>query len=153
MKISRQRTVKQSPEAIWEAISPVESIPKWLSGAEKAEHLSGGKEGKGRRQRVTLAMHTHTLETDQEVVAWEPAKRLETLNLRETMGGKELTGVRRFRTAIILSPAGKGTRVRAEYSWDARFGLPWLLSILFAGRVMGRELRETLTRINDLVGE
>ena len=150
MKTARQRTIKASPAATWRAISPLESVPQWLSGVESVEHTGGPTEGVGRRQRVTKLLYAHDVEIDQEVVAWEPEKVLAIRHIRESSDGRELSAVRDFRTTVTLTPQSDGTLVHVEYYWSARLGRPWLFSLIFGGRVMSRELRETLEKIEGL---
>ena len=147
MKISRQRLIKASPQAIWGLIAPVERIPEWLSGAETAQHASGPAEGVGRRQRVATVLHGLDVEIDQEVIAWERNKTLGVRYLRQVSQGREMVGVRNFRMAVTLSPEDGGTQTRVEYTWDARWGIAWLFSLLMAGRVMGKEMLATLKNI------
>ncbi len=69
MEISRQRTIKATPEAIWQAIAPVEALPHWLSGVQSATHLGGPAQGVGRpglqgRQMTVVAA---TLQLAEEI--------------------------------------------------------------------------------------
>ena len=150
MKTARQQTIRASPKATWRAISPLESVPQWLSGVESVEHTGGPAEGVGRRQRVTRVLYRHDVEIDQEVVAWEPEKLLAMRHIRERSDGRELSAVRDFHTTVTLAPQSDGTRVRVEYTWSAWLGVAWLFSLIFGGRVMSRELRETLEKIEQL---
>ncbi len=151
MNVSKQRGIKATPESIWQAISTVESLPDWLAGVQSASHISGPSEGVGRRQRISRVIYQHDVEVEQEVTAWEPGRRMEVKHLRETSGGRDLQGVQDFLLTVTLSPAGQRTEVRVEYSWKARAGVTWLLSVLFGGKTMGRELSDTLKKIEVLV--
>lgn len=151
MKISRQRLIHASPEAIWALLAPVERVPEWLSGAVTAQRTSGPAEGVGRKQHVATVLHNYDVEIDQEVIAWEPPRTLGIRYLRQVSEGRELAGVKNFRMMVTLKSEGSGTRTRVEYTWDARWGTAWLFSFLLAGRVMGRELLETLRKIEATV--
>jgi len=148
MEIFRRSTLKHSPSAVWKAISTVEGLPGWLPGVESADYLSGPKEGKGRRQRVRRLLYKHQIEIEQEVEVWEPDKRLVLRHLRETSGGRELRALEDFKTIISIEPRGEGSSVLAEYSWQTRSISAQIMSMLFAGRTMGRELRDLLRKLD-----
>jgi carbon monoxide dehydrogenase subunit G len=147
MEIFRRARSQHSPGAIWRAISTVESLPGWLPGVESAEHLSGPKEGVGRRQRIQRLLYSHRIEIEQQVVEWDPERVLSMLHLRETSGGRELAGLRNFKTIVRIEPRDKGCSLVAEFSWETRGFTAMLFSRLFAGRTMGRELRDLLRKI------
>ena len=151
MKTSRSQAIKASPESVWQAISSVESLPDWFSGVESATHTGGPQAGLGRKQRVTRLLYQHDIDVEQEVVAWEPGRLLEMRHVRESLDGREMQAMKDFHTRVSLSPHPDGTQVSIEYSWGASIGRTWLKSFLFGGRVMARELRETLKKIEGLV--
>ena len=153
MEIARTRRIDAAPDVIWKAISPVSSIPHWVTVVDAAEYVSGPEEGLGRVQKLRIVSPKGIVEEEQEVVGWEPARRLEVLRRRASRDGLELLGVSNYRTAVSFEPANRGTRVRVSYSWDAQSGMTWLLTKLFGGRVAGRELRDTLRKIARLVKE
>lgn len=147
MRVSRQRVVAAPPENVWGLIASVERLPEWFAGVEAAASLPGPVEGIGRRQRLTRYLRGHTVEMEQEVVAWDPPRLLALRHVRESIEGRDVTGVRNFVTRLTLAPVGGGTRVTIQYEWGARFGIAWLQSMLLGGRVMGRELLQTLRRV------
>lgn len=151
MNVSKQRTIKAAPEAVWKAIASVEDLPSWLAGVQSASHVSGPAEGVGRLQRVSRVIYRHDVETEQEVTIWEPPRRMQVRHIKETSEGRELQGVQDFRMTVTVHPAGDRTNALIEYSWSARPGLSWLLSVIFGGRTMGRELSDTLKKIDALV--
>ena len=153
MKVWRERFIQAAPDAIWKLIAPVESIPLWMSSVETAEHLSGPAEGVGRMQRLSRQLRYHPLETDQEIVAWEPGRRMSLVHRRETIRGREASGVRDFTMTLTLSGFEDGSLVRIEYRWKARLGMAWLKSVLAGGRVMGSELMGTMNKIRALATE
>lgn len=150
MKIARQRDIPHPPADIWKAISTVGSISKWLPGAMSAEQTGGPAEGKGRLQRVHRQLYSREIEIDQEVIGWEPERALGMRHLRETSNGRELRSLQDFVMTITIVEHGRGGRVRAEYAWTTQSLAPTLLSLLFAGRVMGRELQDVLGKIDKL---
>ena len=150
MNIFRARILRHPPKAIWAAISTVESLPQWMPGVESARLVSGPAAGKGRRQRLIKQLYKRDIEIEQEVTAWEPEHLLAVRHLRETMGGRDLKGLRDFVMTVTITPNDKGgSRVLAQYEWTAGSFLPWLFSTLFAGRTMGRELRDSLAKIDE----
>ncbi len=153
MKVWRERYIEAPPDAIWKLIAPVESIPLWMSDVDTAERVSGPAEGAGRMQRVTRPIRSLYLETEQEVVAWDPGRRMTLVHRRETYGGRETGGVRDFTMDVTLTGDQSGSVVRLEYRWKARLGMPWLQSALFGGRVMGSELMGTMNKIKALATE
>ena len=150
MQIFRRRVIRAQPSAIWDAISSVESLPQWMPGVLSAEHLGGPKTGTRRVQRVRKVLYRREVEIEQEVVWWEPESILSVRHVRETLGGRELRGLQDFVMTITIAPHDAGSRVVAQYAWHTRGFLPWLFSLLFAGRTMGRELRDTLAKIQKL---
>ena len=150
MKIFRRRIIRAQPASVWTAISTVESLPNWMPGVQSAEHTGGPKTGLQRRQRVHKTLYKREIEVEQEVVWWEPESILSVRHNRETIGGRELRSLQDFVMTVTIAPADKGSRVVAQYEWKTRGFMPWLSSVLFAGRIMGRELRETLARIDKM---
>ena len=152
MNIFRVRNIRQPPNVIWLAISTVESLPQWLAGVQSAALVPGSANGKGRRQRLTKVLYKRDIDIEQEVTAWEPEHILAVRHVSESMAGRDLQGLRDFVMTITITPNGKGgARVLAQYEWTAGSFLPWLFSVLFAGRTMGRELRDTLAKLDELV--
>ncbi len=150
MNVSRTRVIAAPPEAVWRIVAPVERLPDWLAGAERATPLGGPAEGVGRRHRLVRSLYGRAVETEQEVAAWEAGRLLDLRHVKETVEGREATAVGDFHTVLTLDPAGQGTRVRIAYRWRARLGIPWLQSLLLGGRVMGKELAESLRNIERL---
>lgn len=149
MRVARHRVVDASPDAVWRVIAPVERLPRWLSGVESAALLSGPAEGVGRRHRLVRLLYGREVQVEQEVAVWEPGRVLSLRHVREVVEGRDSTGVRNFHTTVALSPQGQKTRVSVEYRWDSPLGIPFVQSLM-AGRVMGKELRETLRNIEKL---
>ncbi|MSQ24858.1 MAG: hypothetical protein EXR49_01040 [Dehalococcoidia bacterium] len=147
MKVSRHRTIPALPETVWRIVSVAERMPKWYSGVETASHVGGPVEGVGRRQSAVRDLRWHRVDMLLEVVAWEPRRRLDLRHVEERIQGRLVTGVRNFVTSVTIAPQGEAASVTVEYRWRARFGIPWLQSLLVGGRVMGRELDETLRRL------
>lgn len=136
---------------MWGIVSAVERMPEWHSGVESALHAAGPAEGVGRRQTVVRDLRWHRVDMLQEVIAWEPRRRLGLRHVEERVEDRLVTGVRNFVTTVTIEPQGEVSYVGVEYRWHARFGIPWLQSLLAGGRVMGRELDETLRRLDDAV--
>ncbi|MBI3744693.1 MAG: SRPBCC family protein [Chloroflexi bacterium] len=150
MKVSRRKFTFASPEQVWAVVAPMGRIPEWYSGAETVAHIAGPAEGVGRRQRVSRTMYGHQVETEQEVERWEPQAAIVVRNLSESVDGRATRGVQDFRTSLLLKDEKIGTTVTLAYEWKAPFGIAWVQSLLAGGRVMGKELRESLNSINKL---
>ena len=153
MRVWRERFINAAPDAIWKLIATVESIPLWMSSVESAEYLSGPAEGVGRMQRLYRQLRYHLLETDQEIVSWEPGRKMSLVHRRELFRGREVSGVREFTMTLTLTEFGGSSVVRVEYRWKASLGLSWLKSVVGGGRVMGGELIGTLKKIGLLAGD
>ena len=148
MKVSRHRTIAALPETVWRIVSPAERMPEWYSGVETASHTEGSAAGVGRRQAAVRDLRWHRVDMLLEVIAWEPRRRLDLRHVEERIQGRLVTGVRDFVTSVTIAPQGEAAHVTIEDRWRARFGIPWLQSVLAGGRVMGRELDETLRRLD-----
>ena len=150
MKASRNRRINATPQQIWTLISTVEGLSSWHPGVVSAQHVDGPQEGVGRRHRMERMLYQHDLQVEQEVVEWEPGRRITLAHRRETIDDSEVVGVRDFTTTVDIQSVDEGaaSKVMVTYRWTARIGIPWIQSVLFGGRVMGRELNETLEKIN-----
>ena len=150
MRSSRRSRVKASPQQVWDVISSVDALPKWYHGVDSARHTGGPEEGVGRRQTIKRNLYGRDVDLEQDVVGWDPPGYLRLAHVRETIDGREVTGVRDFHTTIYLEANDDMTQATIEYSWSSGFGLAWLQGLLFGGRVMGRELKEMLRNIEAL---
>ena len=153
MRVSRHRMIAAATDQVWRVIDSVDRIPEWSSGVESATHLAGPERGLGRKQRLNRILYSHELEVEQEVVVWEPGRILALGHLRESVDGRETSGVKNFVTTISMTAEGVGSRVGLEYRWDTGFGIAWVQSKLMAGRVMGKEIIQTLKNIERLATE
>lgn len=145
--------MRHSPEAVWQAISTVESLPEWFPGVQSATYISGPNDGKGRKQLLRRMLYNRNIEIEQEVVEWQEGRLLSMQHVRETSDGKDMAALKEFHTIISIEPAGEGARVSAANSWESRTLVSLLLSSLFAGRTMGRELGDALAKIDKFVSE
>jgi carbon monoxide dehydrogenase subunit G len=149
MNVSRSKRINAAPDVVWRVIASADALAHWYPGGEESVHLAGPKEGVGRRQRLKRSLYGRVLEVELEVAAWEPGRLLALRHVRETVEGREVTGVRNFQTIVRLQPAGQRTAVTLAYQWRSPVGIAWLQSLL-GGRVMGKELNESLRRIEQL---
>ena len=150
MRASRSKRIDAPPEAVWDVVSTVEGLSRWFDGVESASHAGGPEAGVGRRQRLQRNLYGRDMEVQQEVVAWEPPSLLRLAHVRERMDNRDVTSVRNFHTTVRLERSGEKTQTTIEYSWSAGFGVPWLQSLIFGGRVMGREIKGMLRSIDAL---
>ncbi len=153
MRVSRNRLIKASLADVWRAASALEDLPKWLSGIEGVQHTDGPAEGIGRKQLVSRELYGRESRLTQEVIAWEPERRISLKHLEETVDGAKAGGVRNFHTVITMRPIAERTEVELAYKWDSPMGLSWLLSLFLGGRVMGKEQNASLKLLEQLVTE
>ena len=141
VEIIVEGTVGAPPEAVWSVVSDPARMPDWFAFAERVEVLGG--DGVGQRRRQHGHWGSKASEVDQEIVAWEPPRRLAWRHLAERLDGRPAP---RFAAetefSIELAPEGAGTRVRMR-SAQVPASRPRGLVMRAFGR---REVRGSLER-------
>ena len=134
-------SVAAAPEVVWPLVSDPARMPEWFAFAERVEVLEG--DGVGQRRRQHGHWGSKASEVDQEIVAWEPPRRLAWRHLAERLDGRPAP---RFAAetefSIELAPEGAGTRVRMR-SAQVPASRPRGLVMRAFGR---REVRGSLER-------
>lgn len=119
-EVTRQCHVNVGAQQVWEAVSTVAAMLDWYPNANKAEKLEGPDEGVGRVQRVRYKIGRRNAAIDQEVVDWEPARRIEWRQVREFLGTKQTPlFAKDVMTAIEIDPDddGSGCVLRFHSEW------------------------------------
>jgi len=111
--VRAERIVTIPADVLWQFVEPAKLLPAWLPLATRCEVLSG--QGLGRRQRMHTAWGRKQAQIEQEVIAYEPNKRLGWKHVDERMDGKPAPRISSDVTFTIeLESIGPGTRVLLE---------------------------------------
>lgn len=144
--VIRERRVAAAPERLWPLVSDPEHLPEWFTFALAGEVLDG--EGVGRRQRMHGEWGRKRSEIDQEVVEFDPPRRIAWVHLAEHLDGKpapQFAASTRF--TIDLVPDGTGTRVRLHSAQTPAGPLRGLVMRLFGQREIAQNLERSLDRL------
>ena len=121
-------------------------LPDWFTFARSGEVLDG--EGVGRRQRMHGEWGRKRSEIDQEVVEFDPPRRIAWVHLAERLDGKPAP---RFAAStwftIDLVPDGSGTRVHLHSAQTPASPLRGLVMRLFGTREIADNLERSLDRL------
>lgn len=112
------RTLSAPPERVWPLLADPKRWPEWLPGVTTSEVLAGPAEGVGRRQRLQAAYGGQRGEIELQITDWEPRRRVGWVHTAERIGGKQQNLAKDIRTLITLTPAGGGTLLAVEGSWE-----------------------------------
>ena len=113
-----RRSLAAPPERVWPLLADAARWPEWMPGVETSRVTSDRVEGTGRRQRLERAWGGRRGEVDLEITEWEPPRRIGWLHLGERLGGKQQGFARDIRTRVTLEPAGGGSEIAFEGSWE-----------------------------------
>ena len=149
--VIRERHVEAPPDQVWPLVDDVTRMPEWFSFADGMEILEG--RGLGRRQRLHGHWGKKQSEIDQQVVVYEPGRRLGWRHEAERLDGRPAP---RFAAETVftvqLDPEGSGTRVRLESHQVPASGVKGLVMRLFGEREVARNMEESLERLAAVVG-
>ncbi|MFN2432562.1 MAG: SRPBCC family protein [Gemmatimonadota bacterium] len=112
------RTITAPPERVWPLLADPTRWPEWLPGITTSEVTAGPVEGVGRRQRLDAAYAGQHGEIELRITDWEPRRRIGWVHTAERIGGKQQNFAKDIRTIITLTPAGTGTELQVEGSWE-----------------------------------
>ena len=70
--------INASPEHIFEFISDLRNVPKWVPGVIRVDHIMGKRISKGTRFFETRVFRGRESKTEMEVIAYEPPFRYST---------------------------------------------------------------------------
>ncbi|MEP6650949.1 MAG: SRPBCC domain-containing protein [Lapillicoccus sp.] len=146
LDVLRERHVAAPPELLWPLVSDPRRLPDWFTFALAGEVLDG--EGVGRRQRMYGEWGSKRSEIDQEVVEFDPPRRIAWVHLAERLGGKpapRFAATTRF--TIHLTPDGNGTQVRLHSAQEPASLVRGLVMRLFGSREIAQHLDRSLARL------
>jgi hypothetical protein len=130
--------IHASASDVFDLVCSPERLPEWNTSVE---HARRGEPGVpvclGSRAIISGKLLGQTLESETEVVTFEPARAFATRAIR----GPRLT------TRIQLEPLAQGTRVEVSVSGDLPGGR---LSEMLADGYLRRELATSLDRLRQL---
>jgi hypothetical protein len=130
--------IRASATDVFDLVSSPERLPEWNASVERARRVQPGVPVcLGSRAIMSGKLLGQTLESETEVVIFEPARAFATRAIR----GPRLT------THILLEPLPEGTRVEVSVSGDVPGGR---LGEKLADGFLRRELTASLERLRQL---
>jgi uncharacterized protein YndB with AHSA1/START domain len=130
--------VRASPADVFELICAPERLPEWNVSVETARRATPDEPVcVGSRAIVTGRLLGQTLESETEVVEYEPPRLFCTRAVRGP----------RLNTRFALQPVAEGTQVQVDVSGDLPGGA---LGERLAEGFLRRELNTSLQRLRDL---
>lgn len=146
LDVIRERRVAAPPEQLWPLVSDPARLPEWFTFALGGEVVEG--EGIGRRQRMHGEWGSKRSEIDQEVVEFDPPRRIAWVHLAERLDGKpapRFAATTRF--TVDLTPDGDGARVRLHSAQEPASLARGLVMRLFGSREIAQNLDRSLARL------
>ena len=138
MRIELTVEISRPPEAVFELLSDIERLSEWQTSAVEAH--TGGPLAEGSRVREKRRLLGREVDTELEVVAYEPPKRL-TL--------RSLGGPVDFRVDHELTERGGGTVLR--FVAEAQPGGLLRLTEPLLARTAKQEFRQDFDRLKELL--
>lgn len=138
MEVRSERLIRTPPEQLWADLASLERWQRWMPGLKEASLLTEQSDGVGRRQRLIVEGSFGHTEIEQEIIAWEPGRRIAWRDLRHVVEGVERNFMADVTTTIELHPSERGTRVVIIGTGRPLGPLAWILNLAMArGRVKG----------------
>jgi uncharacterized membrane protein len=128
------------PEEVWSLISDLERGPEWSLVTLECKLTSKGPPGLGSRYRALSKFVASRLTTEQEIVEWEPPRRM----VSRVVKGGESTFTQ------LCEPKGEGTVLTMINEFAVPGALPGFVAEKLIGQVTGT-LAGELARIKELV--
>ena len=129
--------VQAPPALVFDLISTPERLPEWNTSVKDARRVGSAPVGLGSRAIFSGRVLGQTLESETEVVAFEPPRLFATRALRGP----------RLATAFQLAPLPFGTRVTIEVTGEVPGGN---FGRALAERFLAGELSASLDRLRAL---
>ena len=138
MQLRASVIVNAPPGRVFELICTPERLPDWNVSVERAcRTVEGQPVGLGSRAIMSGRLLGQTLESETEVVEFEPSRRFSTRAIR----GPRLT------TRFLVQQEGPGTRLHVDVSGDVPGGA---IGARLAEGFLKRELTASLERLRAL---
>jgi uncharacterized membrane protein len=134
MRLAATVDIRAPAQVVFELLSAPERMPEWNGSVVRAQRLGEGPVQLGSRALVEGKLLGQQLESETEVVAFEPPRRFATHAVRGP----------RVDTSFLLESAPFGTSLRLEVSGDVPGGR---LGGMLAERVLRKEFETSLERL------
>ena len=109
----RSHLTIQAPRwLVWEALADLEAVSEWNPGVDAVECVSSRRHGLGARRRCFMHPSGWVVESVSE---WEP---VDSIGFTVENAAPLRSGLGRF----VLCEEGSGTRLRAGFDYEVRFG-------------------------------
>ena len=140
MRVEAGVDVRAPAALVFEMLSTPERLPQWNTTMRAARRVDDGPIGLGARAVAEGTLFGQRLESETEVVVFEPPRRFATRAIRGP----------RLQTAFHLEVQPYGTRLRVEAEGEVPGGA---LGAMVGERVLVGELRKSLERLRVLCEE
>ncbi len=128
MRITEHIQIDRPTEDVWAVVSDPETHTAWRPALVEFRQLSDGPLEVGSRIREKIRWRGREIEIDDVVTALDPPRRLA---LRGSWEAAD------FELDLVLEPAGEGTRVTFDWSFDPRTVLVKLAAPLLRRTLVG----------------
>lgn len=132
--------IAASPEEVWALISDLERGPEWSVVTLRCEMTSEGQPGVGCTYRSVSKFAASKINTEHEIVEWDPPHRMVT---------RVVEGAESILTQTCEAQAG-GTLLTMSNEFATPAGLPGFIADKLAGQVTAT-LSQELARIKEVV--
>jgi hypothetical protein len=129
--------VRAPAALVFGVISAPERLPQWNPSVLEARRVGGDTVGMGARAAMRGTVLGQTLESESQVVSFEPPGLFATQGIRGP----------RLRTTFVLESVASGTRVQASVEGDVPGGM---LGGFVAERVLRADFERSLQQLRDL---
>jgi len=128
MRITEHIQIDRPPADVWAVVSDPSTHTAWRPALVEFRQLSDGPLEVGSRIREKIRWRGREIEIDDVVTALDPPRRLA---LRGSWKAAD------FELDLVLEPAGEGTRVAFDWSFDPRTVLVKLAAPLLRRTLVG----------------
>lgn len=137
MRLQGSAEIGAPAALIFAIVSTPERLPEWSPSIARARRLDAGPVGLGSRAAMQARLLGQPIESETEVVSFEPGQRFATVGVR----GPKL------RTTFVLSPTPRGTRVDGSIEGELPGGR---LAELVAEPLLRSDFQQSLERLRAL---
>ena len=136
MKATAEITLDRPVDEVWNFVSNIENLGRWVEGIEAPKQTSDGRTGVGTAYHSKYNYRGKSFDMDHEIYEFEPPNRL---------GTRSIEGPFAYSASLILAAADGGTSVSntVEVGSDGR-----LTSVIFAigGPLVRKAMRGQLMK-------